>query len=93
MNKIINKYLLDGDKFMPELHLRQPGFNHSACGPFTKYGKTIRKFRETSNLRYIYNNELDKTCFVHDLAYSNSKDLAKRAISDKIVKSELMKLL
>ena len=37
MNEIINKFLLVGDKFMPGIHLRQPGFPHSACGPFTKY--------------------------------------------------------
>ena len=37
MNKIVNKFLLTGDKFMPELHLRQPVFTYSACGPFTKY--------------------------------------------------------
>ena len=36
MNDIINKFLLVGDKFMPEVHLRQPGFTYSACGPFTK---------------------------------------------------------
>ena len=36
MNKIVNKYLLAGDKFMPEMHLKQPGFTYSACGPFTK---------------------------------------------------------
>ena len=36
MNEIINKYLLVGDKFMPEIHLKQPGFTYSPCGPFTK---------------------------------------------------------
>ena len=36
MNEIVNKFLLVGDKFMPEMHLRQPGFTYSACGPFTK---------------------------------------------------------
>ena len=85
MNKIVNKCLLDGDKFMPKLHLRQPGFTHSACGSFTKYRETIQKFREISNLKYIYKNELDKTCFAYDLAYFDSNHLAKRAISDKIV--------
>ena len=37
MNKIINKFLLTGDKFMSESYLKQPGFTYSACGPFTKY--------------------------------------------------------
>ena len=42
MNEIINKFLLVGDKFMPEMHLRQPGFTYSACGPFTKITKELR---------------------------------------------------
>ena len=49
MNKIINKFLLAGDKFMPEMHLRQPGFAYSACGPFTKNKESIQKFKETGN--------------------------------------------
>ena len=36
MNKIVNKLLLAGDKFMPDLHLKQPGFTYSGCGPFFK---------------------------------------------------------
>ena len=86
MNKIINKFLLTGDKFMAELHLKQPGFAHSAYGPFTKHCERIHKFRETGNLKHLYKNELDKTCFAQDAAYSDSKNLAKRTISDKILK-------
>ena len=78
MNKIINKFLLTGDKFMPELHLKQPGFIYSACGPFIKHRERIQKFRKTGNSKYLYRNELDKTCFAHDAAYSDSKDLAKK---------------
>ena len=47
MNKIINEFLLTGDKFISELHLKQPGFSYSACGPFTKHREKIQKFRET----------------------------------------------
>ena len=86
MNKIINKFLLTGDKFMAELHLKEPGFTHSACGPFTKHRKRIQKFRETGDLKHLYRSELDKPCFAHDAAYSDSKDLTKRTISDKILK-------
>ena len=86
MNKIVNKFLSTGDKFMPELHSKQLGFTYSACGPFTKHRERIRKFRETGNLKDLYRNELDKACFAHDAAYSDSKDLAKRTISDKILK-------
>ena len=65
-----------GDKFMPEMHLRQPGFTYSACGPFTKHQKSIQKFMQTGDTNYIYRNELDKAYFAHDAAYSDSKDLA-----------------
>ena len=47
MNEIVNKLFLAGDKFMPEMHLRQPGFAYSACGPFTKNKERIQKFKET----------------------------------------------
>ena len=76
MNKIMNKFLLTGDKFMPDLHLRQPGFTCSACGPFTKHLERIKKFIETGNLKHLYRKEFDKTCFAHDAAYPDSKDLA-----------------
>ena len=63
MNNIINKFLLVGDKFMPEMHLRQPQFVYSA-----RHKERIKKFKQTSNTRYIYRNELDKACFLHDSA-------------------------
>ena len=78
---------------MTESHLKQPGYTYSPCGPFTKHQKKFEKFRETGNLKYLYKNELDKACFVHDKARSDSKDLAMRSISDKILKDRAMKLL
>ena len=54
MNKIIHKVLLAGDKFMPEMHLKQPGFTNSACKPFTKNKERIQKFKETGDASYIY---------------------------------------
>ena len=87
MNNIINKFLLPGDNFMPEMHLRQPQFTYSACGPFTKHKQRIQKFKETGDRNYIYKNELDKACFAHDAAYSDSKDLTKRTVADKILKN------
>ena len=86
MNKIINKFLPTGDKFMPELHLKQPGFTYSALGPFIKHRERIQKFKETDDLKHLCRNELDKTCFAHDAAYSDSQYLAKRTLSDKILK-------
>ena len=87
MNNIINKFLLAGDKFMPEMHLRPPQFTYSACGPFTKHKQRIQKFKETGDTNYFYKNELDKACFVHDAAYSDSKDLTKRTAADKILRN------
>ena len=87
MNNIINKLLLAGDKFMPEMHLRQPQFTCSACGPFTKHKQRIQKFKETGYTNDIYKNELDKACFPHDAAYSDSKDLTKRTVADKILRN------
>ena len=86
MNNTINKFLLAGDKFMPEMHLRQPGFTYSACGPFTKHKERIKKFEQTGDTQYIYRNELDKACFQHDAAYTNNKDLLNRTRADKILR-------
>ena len=89
MNDIINKFLLAGDKFMPEMHLRQPGFTYSACGPFTKDKERIQKFKQIGGSRYIYKNELDKAFFQHDMAYGDFKDLKKkRTAADKVLRDK-----
>ena len=72
MNAIVNKHLLAEDKFMPQMRLRQPGFIYSACIPFTKNKERIKRFKETEDSRYIYQNELDKPCFQHDMAYGDT---------------------
>ena len=54
MNQIVNKFFLTGVKFMPEMHLRQPGFTYRACGPLTENKERIQNFKETRDLRYIY---------------------------------------
>ena len=59
----MSNFLLAGDKFMPELHLRQPGFTYSDCEPLTKHRQRIKKFRGTGNLKQLCRNELDKACF------------------------------
>ena len=91
MKKIVNKFLLVGDKFMPEMHLRQPGFTYSACRPFTKNKERIQKFKETGDTSYIYKNELDKACFQHDMAYGDFKDLTKRTAADKVLRDKAFK--
>ena len=80
MNEIVNKVLLTGDKFMPEMHLKQTGFSYSACDPFNKNKERIQKFMLTEDTNYIYSNDLDKACFQHDMAYGKYKDLAKNTI-------------
>ena len=83
MNNVINKFLLVGDKFMPEMLLRQPQFVDSACGPFTRHKERIKEFKRTGDTRYIYRNQLDKACFQHDSAYADHKDLINRTKADK----------
>ena len=92
MSEIVNKFLLLGDKFMPEMHLKQRGFTYSACGPFTENKERIEKFMQTGNTNFIYKNELDKACFQHDMAHGKTKDLVKRTQSDKVLKSKAFKI-
>ena len=81
MNDIINKLLLAGDKFMPEMHLRDPILGtYSACGPFTKNKQRVKKYMQTGDSKYIYKNEFDKACFQHDLTYGDFKD---KVLKDK----------
>ena len=88
MNNVINKILLVGDKFIPEMHLRQPRFVYSACGPFTRHKERIKEFKRTGDTRYIYRNELDKGCFQHDSAYPDHKDLINRTEADKVLRDK-----
>ena len=92
MNEIVNKFLLAGDTFMPQMHLKQPGFTYSACGPFTKNKERIQKFKETGDTSYIYKNELDKPCFQHDMTYGDLKDLKRRTASDKILRDKALNI-
>ena len=87
MNEIVSKFLLALDKFMPEIHLRQPGFKYSACRPFTNKER-IQNYKETGDSRYIYQDELDKACFQHVMAYGDFKDLTRRIASDKILRDK-----
>ena len=89
MNNVINKFLLAGDKFMPEMHLRQPRFVYSACGPFTRHKERIKELKRTGDTRYICRNELDKACFQHDSAYADHKDLINRTEADKVLRDKV----
>ena len=78
----MNRFLLIGDKFMPEMHLRKPRFVYSACGPFTRHKERTNEFKRTGDACYIYRNELDKACFKHDVAHAKYKDVENRLIAD-----------
>ena len=88
MNNVINTFLLAGDKFMPEMHLRQFQFVYSACEPFTRHKERIKKFKQTGDMRYIYRNGLDNACFQHDSAYADHKDLINRTEADKVLRDK-----
>ena len=67
MYEIFNMFWLAGDKFMPEMHLRKPGFSYGVRGPNTKNKKKLKKHSKRGDLRYIYQNKLEKACFQHDI--------------------------
>ena len=95
MNEIVSKFLLvllAGAKFMPEMHLKQPGFTYTACSPFNKNKERIENFMQAGNTDSIYRNEHDKACFQHDMTYGKSKDLAKRTQSDKVLRDKAFKI-
>ena len=87
MNEIIINFLLVGDKFMPEMHLRQPRFVYSACGPSTRHKERIKEFKRTGNINLLYRNALDKACFKHGAAYAKYKDVENRLIADDKLKN------
>ena len=92
MNEIVNKFSLAGDKFIPEMLIRQRRFTYSACEPFIKNKERIQNFKETEHSRYIYQNELDKACFQHDMAYVDFKDLARRTGSEKTLRDKVFNI-
>ena len=65
--KYVTKFLLAGDKFKSEIHLRHPEFTDSGCGPFTKNKERIPKFKATRDSWYIYKDKLQRSCFQHDM--------------------------
>ena len=92
MNEIVNKFLLAGENFMPDMHFKQPGFTYSACGPWTKNKEKIQKFKGARDTNYIFKNELDKACFQHDIEYGDFKDLARKTSSDKVLRDKALNI-
>ena len=74
------------------MHLKQPGYTYSVCGSFTKNKERIKKFKEIENTNYVYKNELDKTCFQHDMVYGEFKDLSRKIASDKCLSDKAFNL-
>ena len=92
MNAIMNKLLLAGDKSVPEIYLKQPRFTYSVCGPFTKNKERIKSFKKTSDSRYVYQNELDKSRFRHNIAYGDFKDLNRRRTAGKVLRNKTVNI-
>ena len=74
------------------MHVKQPGFTYSTCGPFTKNKERIEKFMQTGNTDFIYKNELDKAYFQHNMAYGKSNDLTKTTQSDNVLRDKAFKI-
>ena len=74
------------------MHLKQPGFTYSACGPFTKNKERIEKFMQTGNTSFIYKSKLNKACLEQYMAYRKSKYLVKRTQSDKALRDKAFKI-
>ena len=92
MNQTVSKFLLAGDEFMHEMHIRQPVFIYSACGSFIKNKGRIQKFKGAGDSRYIYQNELDKVYFKYKIAYVDFKDLTRKTASDKILRDKVVNI-
>ena len=85
---MVSTFLLAGDNFMLEMHLKQLGFTYSACGQFTKNKERVQKFKEIGDTKYIQSNELDRAYFQHDMASGDFKNLATRTASDKVLRDK-----
>ena len=77
---------------MPEVHFREPGFTYSDCCTFTKNKERTKKFKETGDQRYIYQSELEKACFQHDIVYRDFKDLYRRVFADKTLRYKALNI-
>ena len=79
-------FLLAGDKFMSEIHLRQPILTWSVCGPFTKIKERIENLNKTGDSQYLYQNKLEEACFWYFMAYGDFKDLPIRTTFTIIIR-------
>ena len=87
MNEIVRKFLLLGDKFMPEMHLLRKLVDH-----LLKIKKEYKNFKKTRDSMYVYQNKLDKARFQHDMTYGDFNDLPRRAASDKLLRDKTLNI-
>ena len=92
INEVINKFLLTGEIFLPEMHLKQPEFTYSAYGLCTENKQSIKKFKETWDSRYIYQNEVDNIRLQHDEVYGYFKDLSRRTTANKVLRDTVFNI-
>ena len=78
---------------MTEMHLRQPGFTYSACGPLTRNNERIQTFKQAGDSRYIYQNELDIVSFKQNMAYEDFKNLIRRTAAAKILHNKVFNIV
>ena len=74
------------------MHLKQLGSTYSISDPSIKNKERIQNFMQTENTNYTYRNNLDKTCFQHDMDYGKYKDLNKRTKSNKVLTEKAFKI-
>ena len=91
MNKIVNKFSLAGDTFMPEMHLKQPGLLIVLVLHLLKKRKNWNIYKNWKS-NCIYINDLNKACFQHNMVYGRSKDLARRTESDKVLRDKAFEI-
>ena len=89
---IVKRFLLAGNTFTPEMHLKKPGFIYNPWEPYTKNKEGIQKFKGTCHSTYIYQNELHKACFQGDMAYGRFKGFPRRTVSDKLLRDKVFNL-
>lgn len=88
MNVIINKFILAGDDFMSEMHLRQPRFTYKCFRTIYKKKTEYKNSKKQETLNISIKKKLGKACFRHDMAYGAYKDLLRRTVSDKVLFSK-----
>ena len=94
MNKIIIKFLVAGVRLVHEMHLRQPRFTYKTCRPFPKTKERKQKLKKkTGDSRYIYQNELGKAWFQHDVVYGDLKGLRRGATADKVLRGKAFNIV